>query len=257
MPAAAYTHLDVYGGNPDYRDQREDNFKNIRRTDPVSSRRETRALYDRLARWYDLLGGAWENELRQEALRKLNPQAGEAILEIGAGTGQALPGLAAGVGAHGKVFAVDLSPKMLAQAQARLARENLPERVFLLCGDAVRLPYGAAQVDAVFLSFTLELFPTPEIPAVLVECRRVLRSGGRLVLISLSERGPATPVKRLYTWMHGRLPSLVDCRPIQVQACVLGAEFELIDCSLRFLWGLPVEVVIARKQGDGEGLNNG
>jgi SAM-dependent methyltransferase len=68
---------------------------------------------------------------------------------------------------------------MIHHAEARLRRARLADRVEL------RL----ASFDALFMAFTLELFDTPEIPLVLAECRRVRRSGGRLIVVALS-RGP-------------------------------------------------------------------
>lgn len=67
---------------------------------------------------------------------------------------------------------------MLKLAKANLARAGLLERAHLRCRDAAALPYGDGSIDTVFRSFRLELFDTPEIPKVLAECKRVLRTAG-------------------------------------------------------------------------------
>ena len=48
----------------------------------------------------------------------------------------------------------------------------------LTCGNGLHLPYPAGSLDAVLLSFTLELFDIPEIPLGIAECKRVPRPGG-------------------------------------------------------------------------------
>jgi len=165
-----------------------------------------------LSRWYDLFVGASEKKYRDLGLRLLEARPGERILEIGCGTGQAILSLATAVGAAGLVCGLDLAAGMLAVSRARVGRAALADRAALQQGDATGLPYAAGSFDAIFMSFTLELFDTPEIPLVLQQCRTVLRPDGRLVLVILAkQRGTAVAI---YEWLHDRLPVLVDCHPI-------------------------------------------
>ena len=96
------------------------------------------------------------------------------------GTGHCLVDLAKAVCSSGMVYGIDLSDKMMNLALRLLRNEGLSSRVDLSCGDALNLPYDAGMMDAVFMSFTLELFDTVEIPVVLQECLRVLRIEGRM-----------------------------------------------------------------------------
>jgi len=210
------------------------------------SHNSTRNNYDRLSRWYDWFASS-EKHFTEIGLRMLKIQPGEKVLEIGFGAGQGLVALAHSAGETGKVYGIDLSEGMFQIAQAKIARAGLSRRVELRLGDAARLPFEDDFFDAIFISFTLELFDTPEIPLVLGECKRVLREDGRLGVVAL-EKKDCRAVK-IYEWFHARMPALVDCRPIHARKTIEAAGFELAEASEEAMWGLPVEIVIARKYG--------
>ena len=216
--------------------------------EPVTrSRAAAKANYDRLAGAYELVSGRFEAPHRDEGLRLLAAREGEQVLEVGFGTGACVVSLARAVGSTGSVKAIDLSPGMRAVARARVERAGLGDRVELVTGDAAALPWAAQSFDAVFASFVLELFDTPELPTVLAEWRRVLRSGGRLGVVSLVP--PPTPrlATRLYAWAHRKLPTLVDCRAIPLRELVEAAGFRVEQSTLGSLAGLPVLAVLARR----------
>jgi demethylmenaquinone methyltransferase/2-methoxy-6-polyprenyl-1,4-benzoquinol methylase len=205
-----------------------------------------RTAYDRLSRWYDWITSS-EKHFTEIGLRMLNVQAGEKVLEIGFGTGQSLVALAHSAGESGKVYGIDLSEGMFQVAQEKIARAGLSSRIELHLGDAAILPFENDFFDVIFISFTLELFDTPEIPFVLGECKRVLLEDGRLGVVAL-EKKDCRAIK-IYEWFHARMPTLVDCRPIYVRNIIEAAGFELTKASEEALWGLPVEIVTARKHG--------
>jgi demethylmenaquinone methyltransferase/2-methoxy-6-polyprenyl-1,4-benzoquinol methylase len=95
------------------------------------------------------------------------------------------------------------------------------------------------------MSFTLELFSTTEIPLVLAECRRVLVPGGRLGVVSLARKD--TRMVSYYEWFHARYPRLIDCRPIHVHQVLEEAGYIILQTLEKSLWGLPVEIVVAKK----------
>jgi ubiquinone/menaquinone biosynthesis C-methylase UbiE len=210
------------------------------------SRAETKALYDKISKVYDLLSEHTEGSVREEGLRMLAPQAGETALEIGFGTGHALVWLARAVGPSGKVRGIDLSDGMLAVTAELVRHEGVADRVELRTGDATSLPYPANSVDAVFMSFTLELFDTPEIPVVLAQCRRVLKTGGRIVIVGMSKEGEHGVVYEAYEWTHRHFPNFVDCRPILVSQALAAADFQVTEKQNRQIW-VPMEIVRAVK----------
>ena len=199
-----------------------------------------------MSRSYDLFAGAFENRLRNKALEWLVITEGEAVLEIGFGTGHCLMQIAEAVGKEGRVCGVDLSPGMLEVSQRRLARAGLREIVSLHCGDATNLPYADEEFDAAFMSFTLELFDTPEIPIVLGEIKRVLKPNGRLGVASLSREDGTSLMLRLYEWMHQRMPQYIDCRPIYVEQALKKAGFHVEHSEKENLWGLPAKIVVGQ-----------
>lgn len=210
------------------------------------SKNSARRAYNRLSSVYDLLAGSSETQYMHLGLEMLAVNAGESVLEIGAGTGKALLELCRQVGDPGRVYGLDLSPGMLRMAHNRLASAGMLRRVNLIEGDGARLPYKSESFIAVFLSFTLELFDTPEIPLVLAECRRVLKTGGRLGVVALLKSERPGPIERLYEWIHAKIPAYVDCRPMDAQGMIQAAGFSLEKRQVRSMWGLPVIIVTAR-----------
>lgn len=212
----------------------------------LRTRDEARAFYNKIARVYDFLSESTEEPMRKFGLDQLDVRDGERVLEIGFGTGTSLVELARMVGSHGKVLGVDIADQMLDVARQRLRDKLLEDRVELICGDATTLPYLSDSVDAIFTSFTLELFDTPEIPVVLAEWRRVLRPGGRLVVVSMSKEGENGAILHMFEWTHKHFPNFLDCRPIFVRQAVQAAGFQIESAARKAMW-VPVEIVLGRK----------
>ncbi len=105
------------------------------------TKEEAKTTYDRLSRWYDFFAGSSEKKFRQAGLQLLNAGEGEKVLEVGFGTGHCISAIAGAVGDTGKVFGLDISTGMLGITTSRIEKERLSERVELLAGDAVNLPY--------------------------------------------------------------------------------------------------------------------
>lgn len=213
----------------------------------LQTRDETRAFYNKIARVYDLMAERSEQPMREIAVKMLAPAPGERLLEIGFGTGHVLAELARAVGPAGRIFGIDISENMLGQAEELLERENAADRVTLDLGDAADLPYASDSLDGVFMSFTLELFDTPEIPRVLAQCQRVLRPGGRIVVAAVSKETQHGLTVRAFEWTHRHFPNLLDCRPIYVRRALEAEGFVITDSRLESMW-VPVEIVRAEKQ---------
>ena len=210
------------------------------------SRKEAKAFYNKISSVYDLLSDRSEGPVRQAGLEMLDAQKGERVLEIGFGTGHSLVALADAVGPTGKVHGLDLSDRMLALAEENLRRKGFLGRTELVCGDAAKLPYPADSLGGVFMSFTLELFDTTEIPKILNECKRVLQPGGRIVVVGMTKKDAKGPVVRMFEWTHRHFPNFVDCRPIFVRRAVEEAGFEVKRDIRKNMW-VPVAIVLGIK----------
>ncbi len=209
------------------------------------TKEEAKRLYDRISRFYDFLTAAFERKYAEMALERLSIGERETILEIGFGSGHCLRQIAQSVGKSGKACGIDISTGMLKVTRRKLEKAQLMDRAELYCGDAVSLPYDDNTFDAVFMSFTLELFDTPEIIKVLEEVKRVLKPGGRLGVVDASKEDGESKLLGLYEWVHKKWPKYVDCRPIYVEQSIKEVGYEIKSKEKVSLLGLPGEIVIA------------
>jgi ubiquinone/menaquinone biosynthesis C-methylase UbiE len=113
--------------------------------------------------------------------RGLAARPGEWILDLGSGPGLLACELAVEVGAKGRISAVDISAEMNQIASRRIAEEGLAGRVEVGLGDATSLAFPDATFDAAVSTQVLEYLE--DVEAALRELRRVVRPGGRLVLL--------------------------------------------------------------------------
>lgn len=120
-------------------------------------------------------------EQRLKTRAALAARPGERGLEVGCGPGFLAVELAREVAPGGRVVAIDASPEMIATARARVGREGLGGLVELSPGEATRLPFPAESFDFV-VAVQVYLY-VGEIERALAEVARVLRPGGRLVVV--------------------------------------------------------------------------
>jgi ubiquinone/menaquinone biosynthesis C-methylase UbiE len=132
-------------------------------------------IWDRAARWYDRQMALWERLLFAGGRQWVCAQAHGDTLEVGIGTGRNLGHYPPGV----HLIGVDLSEAMLAIARQRAV--ELGRDVELHVGDAQALGFPAASFDTVVV--TLSLCSIPDDRRAVAEINRVLRPGGRLLLL--------------------------------------------------------------------------
>lgn len=148
----------------------------VRQSDSVAEETaRVRRIYDTTAPGYDLVIAVAERFLFGDGRRWACARARGQVLEVAIGTGRNLPFYPSGV----RLTGVELSPGMLERARARADRCS--SAVDLQLGDAQQLAFPEASFDTVVA--TLALCSIPDDRAAVREMARVLRPGGRLVLL--------------------------------------------------------------------------
>jgi demethylmenaquinone methyltransferase/2-methoxy-6-polyprenyl-1,4-benzoquinol methylase len=159
---------------------------------------ENRRMFNGIAGRYDLLNTVMscgrDRAWRRRAIDTLQPRPGGVYVDAGCGTG-ALCRELAGRFPPGAltVQGVDFSEAMLAEGSRRLAQTNLAPSITLRQGDALALPLADNSCDGVVSAFVLRNLD--DRPAALRDWGRVLRPGGRCVILELAV--PEKPLARI------------------------------------------------------------
>ena len=134
-------------------------------------------VYGWYAPVYNLLFGRVLQAGRMELARLLNGDTPQRLLEVGVGTGLALPHYPTG----SQTWGVDISLDMLKRAQTLIDEKQL-DNVNLICADAEQLPFPDASFDCVAMPYVLSVTPDPA--QLLAEVRRVCKPKGRIIVLN-------------------------------------------------------------------------
>jgi demethylmenaquinone methyltransferase / 2-methoxy-6-polyprenyl-1,4-benzoquinol methylase len=153
-------------------------------------------VFDSVSPRYDLMNDVMSGGLhrlwKRFAVTQSGVRPGQRVLDVAGGTGDLTRLLARRVGASGEVVLTDINRNMLSRGRDRLTDAGLVVPV-IQC-DAERLPFATATFDCVCIGFGLR--NVTHKPAALAEMRRVLRAGGRLLVLEFSRVW--APLKPLY-----------------------------------------------------------
>jgi demethylmenaquinone methyltransferase/2-methoxy-6-polyprenyl-1,4-benzoquinol methylase len=152
---------------------------------------QVEAMFDRIARVYDrmnaVMTAGMDRRWRERAADIANVGPGNRVLDVATGTGDLAIELRSRVGDGGEVIGLDFSEGML-----ELAREKAPEIRFDQ-GSALELPYADGEFAAATVGFGARNFS--DLGRGLAEMRRVVRPGGRVVVLEIT-----TPQKPPLSW---------------------------------------------------------
>lgn len=189
-----------------------------------------------------------EHRHHLQAIEMARIQPGEKVLEVAVGPGLTFLELAKEAGKETQIYGVDLSTSMLQLTQGKLHKEGFYD-FELREADCRKLPFEDHTFDVLYNGYMLDLIPLADLPVVIDEFKRVLKPGGRLVLLNMSKADQkATWQEKLYTHLPARfgLYFFGMCRPVLMKNFVQEAGFKQV--SRTFIPGVVAsEIVIGRK----------
>lgn len=138
---------------------------------------KTSRCYDIWAGFYDRTFGALVRKRQVRAIRELQPNAGDRVLDLGVGTGMTLEHYPRDINVTG----MDLSWGMLEKARSKIGEKNLVH-CQLVQGDAMAPPFAEGSFDHIVVTHTVSVVSDP--PRLLEWCRRLLKPGGRIIVLN-------------------------------------------------------------------------
>ena len=201
----------------------------------MSAAGDARAVYRRIARYYDFLDGSFERKRYAPIRGTLFAGLSGRILDAGVGTGRNIPYYPAGAEAVG----IDLSQAMLAQARAR--RDALGSAVPLAAMDVLRTGFADSSFDAVVASFVFCVLGPDRQQAALEELGRIVKPGGEIRLLDYtwSKQPGRRFIMRLWApwvrWAYGAGFDREPHRHVEPAGLVLAENRFLIDDVVRYV----------------------
>ena len=195
------------------------------------------AVYDKMAKVYDLVFGPTLHPGRLRALQRMNIQPGERVLEVGVGTGINLSLYPK----HCSVTGIDFSGSMLEKARERTARKDI-RNVRLLQMDAADLRFADDSFDIVYAPYLISVVPDPV--KVAQEMCRVCRPGGRIIFLNhfLSPNPILSRIERLISpfTIHIGFKADLDLPAFLAQADLQPVSIEKVNVPK--IWSLVTAI---------------
>lgn len=197
-------------------------------------------VYRRIAPGYDLWARLTEARARDRCMELAAIRDGESILEVAVGTGLAFEKILK-ANPSGRNEGVDLTEAMLIRAEKRAAGSGA-RNYRLRTGDAHSLDFPNNDFDVLINNYMFDLLPETDFPAVLAEFMRVLRPGGRLVIVNMTtgERW----YNGIWEWIYRTNPVwLGGCRGVQLMPSLEESGFTRIRRQYIAQMTFPSEVI--------------
>ena len=177
---------------------------------PAEKTARVRGVFDSVAGNYDLMNDLMSGGLhrlwKRFALAQTGLRPGQRALDVAAGTGDLGAGLARQVGREGFAVLTDINAEMLSRGRDRLLDRGIASNVEFVIANAECLPFPDRSFDCVTIGFGLR--NVTDKPAALAAMRRVLKPGGRLLVLEFSKPTLAVLKPAYDTYSFNILPRL-------------------------------------------------
>lgn len=209
------------------------------------TQQEITRKYNWIAPIYDMFGVLMESKARQRALEIAAIQNGEKVLEVALGTGLNFVEILKR-NPNGWVDGVDVSMKMMAKARNKISKTAQRNYTLHLC-DCRHLPFEDEAFDVVMNQYLLDILPVEDFIPILLEFKRVLKGGGRIVLVNMT-KGERW-LNQIYEGIYRlKPPLLAGCRGVMAQPFLKKIGFDQFQREFVSQLGFPSEVVRGMKR---------
>lgn len=205
--------------------------------------------YDRRSWIYSKTIAPLEFKNHLQAIEKAAIQPSDKVLEVAVGPGKTLLEIVKRVDQNNIVHGVDASPKMLEIARLSVLKAGY-QNIALHVADARSLDFPDGTFDVLYNGYMLDLIPLADMPKILSEYKRVLKLGGRLVLLNMSKRDDQ--MRTMYERLYAKLPAsfvlhfMGACRPVLMEHTTREVGFR--EVKREFIGSIiPSEIVTGLK----------
>jgi ubiquinone/menaquinone biosynthesis C-methylase UbiE len=196
--------------------------------------------YNWIAPVYDFFGILMESKARQRALEIARIQNGEKILEVAFGTGLNFVEILKR-NPTGWVDGIDVSMKMVEKARKRISKTG-QQNYTLHLSDCRHLPFEDETFDVIMNQYLLDILPVEDFIPILLEFKRVLKNGGRVILANMT-KGEKW-LNQIYEGIYKlKPPLLAGCRGVMAQPFLEKIGFGEFYREFVSQLGFPSEVV--------------
>ena len=192
-------------------------------------------IYDPLVRFISSFFDG-EESLRRLTIDKMDLKPGQKVLDVCCGTGTLCAMIAEEIGSDGEVVGVDLSENMLKKAEKR--RED---NIRFCYANAEEIPYADGYFDRASVTFGLHEMPHLVRMNVLREMRRVLKPGGKIIVLDYAYPKRTLAVLLFKVWMLVEGETARDFIRRDLSSMIRDAGFDVIEQNV--YWMNTIQIV--------------